>query len=193
MRHAVLVALALSAACSFTAPDKSNGGVVADAPVIDSPDPVMPDAMIDAAIDASPDAPPDAPPVWTTIDTLTVSCRGTTLMSSVVLQQNVMYKLRATGECIANDQNGSKADADYVGYNINQNVPLDTVSNVDSGIAIDDTTPGPSKQPKWGTFTATHAYEVMWPGAGAVVTVRFHSSDYTNNSGSLTLQIQALQ
>jgi hypothetical protein len=194
MRLAVLVAFVLPA-CGFSAPQgkPGNGGVTADAPAIDSPVAPMPDAAIDAAIDAAPDAPPDAPPVWTTIDTLTVSCRGMTLTSNVVLQQGTTYKLRASGECIANDQNGSKADAEYVGYNINQNVPLDSVSNVDNGIAVNDTTTGTTKDPRWGMFASNHQYEVMWPGTGAAITVKYHSADYSNNSGSLTLQIQSLQ
>lgn len=189
MRHAVLVAIAI-AGCGFQA--KSGGS--SDGPP-DSPSTVVDaagiDAMIDGALDAPTDAPPDAPPVWTTVDTITVPCIGTTVMSTFVLQNAVMYKLLASGECIANTTNGSKADAEYVGYNINQT--LDVVSGVDAGIAVNDTTPGSTKNPRWGNLSPQHMYEVMWPGVGAVITIRLHASDYSNNSGSLTLQIQALQ
>ena len=192
MRHVVLVALVALPACGFTAKPGSGGGTadgdpdapstVADAPV---------DMPVDAPIDAMIDAPPDAPPVWTTIDTLTVSCVGTMVTSAVVLQANTMYKLLATGECNTNTQNNSRGDAEYFGYNLGQT--YDTYNGIDSGIAVNDPSPGASKLPQWGMYSGAHTYEVMWPGVGAAITLRFHSSDYSNNAGSLMVRVQALQ
>jgi len=191
MRPAVLVAFAL-AGCGFTAKPGSGGGTSDGAP--DAPGTVADGSLggtPDAPIDAMIDAPPDAPPVWTTIDTLTVSCVGMTVTSSVVLRTGTMYKLLASGECNTNTQNNSRGDAEYFGYNIGPT--YDTYNNIDSGIAVDDPTPGASKQPQWGAYSAAHTYEVMWPGAGSAIALKFHSSDYSNNAGSLTLRIQALQ
>jgi len=193
MRQAVLVAFAL-AGCGFTAKPGAGGGTADGAP--DAPSTTADAPMIDAAVDAPVDAPmidapPDAPPVWTTVETLMVPCGGTVLTSTFVLQLNTMYRLRATGECTVNQGNGSRADAEYFGYNVGQT--YDTYNGVDSGIAVDDTTPGSTKNPRWGTFSAQHSYEVMWPGTGAAIQARYHDSAYNNNSGSLTLQIQALQ
>ena len=191
MRQVVLVAIAISG-CGFTAkpgtgasdgaPDAPN--TIGDAPATDAP-------ATDAAIDAMIDAPPDAPPVWTTVDTLTVSCLGMTVNSTFVLQTGVMYKLLASGECTTNTQNNSHGDAEYFGYNIG--TTYDTYAGIDSGIAVDDATPGATKQPQWGVFSAQHTYEVMWPGAGATIALKFHSSDYSNNAGSLMVRIQRLQ
>lgn len=147
--------------------------------------------MADAPIDAMVDAPLDAPPVWTTVDTLTVSCLGMSVNSTFVLQTGVMYKLLASGECTTNTQNNSHGDAEYFGYNIG--TTYDTYAGVDSGIAVNDPTPGMAKEPRWGSFSAQHTYEVMWPGTGATIAVKFHSSDYSNNAGSLMFRIQALQ
>ena len=194
MRQAVLVAFML-AGCGFTAKPGAGGGAsdgTPDAPstVPDAPATIA-DAAIDAPVDAMIDAPPDAPPVWTTVDTLMVGCGGTTVASTFVLQTGTMYRLRALGECTVNQGNGSRADAEYFGYNVGPS--YDAYNGVDSGIAVDDTTPGATKNPRWGAYSAQHTYETMWPGAGAVIQARYHDSAYNNNSGSLTLQIQALQ
>ncbi len=184
MRPAALVAIGL-AGCGFTA-TRANTGDKVDAPATGDAPGESP-ANNDAAIDA----PPDAPPVWTVVDTLQVPCTNTSVTSTFVLQTGVMYKLHAAGECTTNNQNNSKGDAEYFGYNIGQT--FDTFANVDSGIAVNDATVGPAKEPRWGAYSGAHEYEVMWTGSGATIVVRFHSSDYSNNAGALTLQILALQ
>jgi hypothetical protein len=153
------------------------------------------DARIDAAvIDAAPpiDAGPDAMQTWVQIETITIPCNGTNVMSTNLLASGVTYRLRASGTCIANDNNNSGADAEYVGYNF-LNGPFDTSSNVDCGIAVNDTTPGQDKLPDWGAYTSSHNYQTMWMGLGARITVMFHDPDFDNNEGSLTLAIDAFQ
>jgi hypothetical protein len=193
MRPAVLVAIALSG-CGFQANPAPGGGATSDGQT-DTPPPIPDapaiDAMIDAPIDAAIDAPPDAPPVWTTVDTLMVSCLGMTVSSTFVLQTGVMYKLLASGECYTNTENNSRGDAEYFGYNVGPT--YNTYAGIDSGIAVNDPTPGSSKQPQWGQFSTQHAYEVMWTGSGGTIALKFHSSDYSNNAGSLMVRIQALQ
>lgn len=144
------------------------------------------------AVDASAiDAPPDAPPTLTLVETLTISCRGASVTSVTNLQAGEVYRLRTSGECIANTANGSKADAEYLGYNVG--TTYDSFGGVDAGIAVDDNTSGATKQPRWGAFTNMHVYEVPWTGAGATIAVNYHGDNLTNNSGSLTFQIFAFQ
>ena len=66
-------------------------------------------------------------------------------------------------------------------------------SNIDAGLAIDDTTPGMTKLPAWGTYTTSHSYQVEWTGTGAAITAMFHEPNFSNNNGGLTLEILALQ
>ncbi len=187
MRTAFVVTIAL-AGCGFTATKATSGDKLDAATADASSEPPPP---IDAAVDAATDAPLDAPPVWTVVDTLQVPCTLGSVTSTFVLQMGVAYKLHATGECVTNTANNSRGDAEYLGYNIGPT--LDSVSNVDSGIAVNDPTPGSTKDPRWGAFTTTHAYEVMWTGTGATIVAKFHSADYSNNAGSLALQILSLQ
>lgn len=183
MRHVALVAIAL-AGCGFTAGKPMSGDKVDAA--------VSADASGEPATDAPPmiDAAPDAPPAWTVVDTLMVPCSTAGATSTFVLMAGVMYKLRASGECVTNTANGSRGDAEYFGYNIGTS--YDVFQDIDDGLAINDSTPGPTKNPRWGTESTTHDYEQMWTGAGAVIVATYHDTNYSNNSGSLKLQILAL-
>lgn len=153
------------------------------------------DARVDApVIDAAPpiDAAPDAMPTWVQLETLTIPCDGSEVMSMNMLANSTTYRLRASGTCTVNDNNNSRGDAEYVGYNVGGG-PFDAASNVDCGMAVNDTTPGPTKLPRWGNYTSSHNYETMWMGLGARITVKFHDAEYDNNEGSLTLAIDAFQ
>jgi hypothetical protein len=182
-----VLSLVLFCGCGFhagasvdAAPSTGDGhpsdGLVGDGPVVDAP-----------AIDA----PADAPPTLTIIETLTISCLGATVTSATTLQAGEIYHLRASGECIANTANNSKADAEYLGYNVGPT--YDSFGGVDDGIAVNDNTSGATKQPRWGAFTSTHLYEVPWTGAAATIAVNYHGDNLTNNAGSLTFQILAFQ
>ncbi len=184
MRCLVLV---VAAGCGFSASDGS-GGVTIDSP---------PGTMIDAApaIDAPPDARPDAaidapPPTWMVVETLTVPCLPAARTSTTVLTTTGMYRLRARGTCTSNSANNSEGDAEYT---FNAVSLSDAANGVDSGIAVDDSTPGSLKQPRWGAFTSTHQYEVPWIGTGATITALFHDSNPSNNAGSLSLDILVFQ
>lgn len=186
--------LAVLGACGFQiAPGSQVTGD--DGPRIDAsvdPDaaiPPPPDAPIDAVIDAAIDAPP---PTWVLVETLSVPCGGTVITSSTVLQSTGTYRLRASGTCVANTANGSRMDAEYVGYNV-VSPPADVAQGVDIGLAVDDPTPGSIKQPRWGGYTSSHVYERPWSGTGATITARMHDAEYDNNSGSVSLEIYALQ
>lgn len=140
-----------------------------------------------------PDAPPpmDAgPPGWHVIETISVPCNGTVVTSQTVLQNNVPYRVRASGQCKVDEFLGNPilADAEYQGTI----VPRDRDNNIDTGIAINDTTLGFNKFPHWGNYTSTHTYQISGPGQGATITLRYHdnaNNAYGNNTGALTIEI----
>lgn len=133
----------------------------------------------------------DTPPVWTDIESINVPCKGTVMTSTTVLATATTYRLRSSDTCVVNVYINSRADAEWHYWNIGS--ALDGTAGVDNGLAINDTMPGPMKQPRWGAYSPTHSYTVDWLGTGATVTARYHDSDYTNNDGALVLTIQALQ
>lgn len=190
MRRSLLLPLALVPAvgCGFEVPAAGGDLAPTDAPPRDARAP-------DAGRDAAPDAavvPPDAPPSWTVIETLSVPCTGQVVFSTQLLRAGVTYRLRASGECIANPDSGSRADAEYLGYNL-ASTPINDAEGVDNGLAIDDVTPGPSRLPDWGPFSATHTYEVPWIGTGLSLSAMFHEQNVFNNSGALALEILELK
>ncbi len=187
-----LFVLIFAGACGFELP-VPGGSIGIDAPgdgptrIDDGPTDAPPDVAVDAMIDA----PPDAPPVWTDVETQTIACSGASITSTTVLAAGVTYRLRASGVCTVNDGTGSLGDPEWHYFNIG--TPRDTEASVDNGIAINDASPGASKLPDWGAYSAGHSYTVDWVGAGAAITARDHDSNYTNNDGSLSLVIQAFQ
>jgi len=152
------------------------------------PDIVIPpfDAPVftDAAVDAG-------TPGWMVIETISVPCNGQVKVSQV-LASGVTYRVRASGQCNVDQFLGIDvlADAEYQGTLI----PRDKDNNIDTGIAINDTTLGSTKFPHWGNYTSTHSYEISGPGQGAPITLRYHdkaNNAYGNNSGALTIEILA--
>jgi len=139
------------------------------------------------ADDAGPgDASPDAP--YHTLETLMVPALGTVVSSTTVLQVGVTYRLRASGT--ADVGGGILGDAEY--WDWTAGTPLDLATNmmVDAGIGIDDPTPALTKTPaSWGAYTATHIYEVAWPGTGTNLTANYHDDFPSNNNGNFTLEI----
>lgn len=189
VKSAAVIAL-LASGCTFSIQLEPADGPPA-------PDDARADAAVDAAIDAPPldailpiDASPDAMPDWVQIDMISVPCIGTEIMSSASLAAGTMYRLRATGTCIANDGDDVRGDAEYIYNNFGT---VDSSGGVDMGIAVNDTTPGTEKLPRWGSYTNTHVYSAMWVGLGATVVVKYHDPNYNNNSGELTLFIDAFQ
>lgn len=176
------IALALLSACGFAPTVASSNG--SDSPV-DAQAPMV-------VIDVRPiDAPPVVPKTWQVIDTITVPCLNQSVTSTAVLASTGTYHVRASGECIANTQNNSKADAEYLGYNVGPT--YDVYSNVDNGLAVNDLALGATKNPRWGAYTSTHMYEQPWTGADATIGISFHSNDESNNSGSLKVEILSYQ
>lgn len=161
---------ALVAACRFapgTAPPDDPGDARGDGP------PVTADGATE--------------PSWAVIDTLTVPATGVMVTSAVTLERGVGYRLRASGTWIIQSVPGTQADAEWWDFNN----PMDGVTGIDVGLAIDDTTVNATRTPKWGAYTPTHVYEVDWPGGGRPIVAMIHDGNYANNAGSLTLEILA--
>lgn len=185
---AALIAL-FATGCTFSVNlDMGNSGGPIDArdgePVADGP-------RVDATPTLPIDAPPDGPLAWTEIESFAVPCTGATITSTSTLAVNTTYRLRASGSCVTNTFTTSRADAEFVGYNIT--TPLDSVGGNDIGLAINDTTLGMTKAPDWGAYQSSHDYTATWMGLGARITAMFQEPDYLDNAGQLTLAIDAFQ
>ncbi len=190
MRMRPVLAVLVLGACGFEIAQSGPGGAN-DARVDASIDGRV-DAASDARPDARPDAPPDAPPAWVALESLMVPCSGTPVTSTTVLQTTGTYRLRATGTCVANSANGSQADAEYLGWNVGPT--YDSYNSVDNGLAVNDLdAQAAAKNPRWGGYTNTHEYVQPWTGTGAVIMVSFHETNLGNNTGSLSVTIEALQ
>ena len=144
---------------------------VIDARVIDAMVPI--DARIDAA----------GP---TLVETLVIPGIGTVVTSQQTLQLGVQYTLRVSGEIVI-AANGAHGDAEYWDYDVG-GIPQD-LAGVDVGLGINDVPVDTSKSPSWGTYTATHVYQVMFTGLGSTITANYHDGNPANNSGNVVLQI----
>ncbi len=172
----------------------ADAAVTDAAPGIDGPvdASLPPDAPVPDGPLPPPDGPlPDAPPViYTVVDTITVECDGTEVTSSVTLSAVVTYRLRMSGSCTIGGGGSVQADAEYFNFASPQDATTG-MGAFDVGVGIDDTVVDLVKPPDWGAYTATHIYEVEFPGTGATITAKFYDGNYANNSGSLTLEVLA--
>jgi hypothetical protein len=157
--------------------------------VIPPLDGLVPDIIIPLPDAATPDA---SVPGWMVIETISVPCSGQVVASQTMLATGVTYRVRASGQCKVGSFLGADilADAEYQGTLL----PRDKDNNIDTGIAINDTTLGSNKFPHWGNYTSTHRYEISGPGQGAPITLRYHdnaTNAYGDNTGALTIEILA--
>jgi hypothetical protein len=156
------------------------------------PDAAPPDASPPDASppDASPPdaALPDAGPVL--LETLTIPCDGTTVVSSTVLTNGVTFTLRASGTCtVANNVPGPDVLGDAEFFDTDFSNPQDSFAGTDLGIAIDDDVLDDPKSPKWGSFDISHIYSIDFIGSGSTISLNFHDPNFSNNSGDLTVEI----
>jgi hypothetical protein len=135
--------------------------------------------------------PPDATNT-SPLETLTIPCTGQVVVSQLTYSSAQNYRVRASGLCKVDEFLGNDifVDAEYVLATF----PRNREGAVDVGLGLYDTTLGFDKAPDWGSYNASHVYEITGPGFDVPVTVRFHdkaNNAYGNNSGSLTLEIFA--
>jgi hypothetical protein len=124
---------------------------------------------------------------WVVVEELSIPVSSAAVTSVVELQAGVPYRLRASGTYSA--ALDTPGDAEYFGFSTG--TPTDTLSGVDVGLAVNDTTVDGLRMPRWGAYNDTHVYEVDWVGAAGAITVQLHDATYGNNTGSLTLAILA--
>jgi hypothetical protein len=181
VRRAALVCLPL-AGCTqlFGLDDPARMGPRDAAPSLDDAH----DAAI-APIDAMVDVPGDAGP----LATLTIPTTGAAVVSPFPLTAAVNYRIRAFGTFVINPAMGWDCDAEFYGFPSNT---MDVAGSVDVGIAIDDVDVDSTRTPRWGTYAASHVYEVTIEGKGSTISINFHDLDYSNNSGTLTVEIWQL-
>ncbi len=193
-------------ACTFDASTQTgseDAPSAADAdPLAPDADPSLPDAQVITA-DASPPGSPDAsppgspdasPPLsYQVIDTLIVPVDSSAVVSTVVLDSGETYRLRVSGTFIISTNSNLVGDAEYFDFS---NIPSslrDTVTGVDNGVAVDDSSVDSNRSPRWGSFSSDHVYEVDFLGKGQTISVNLHDGNFSNNTGTLTLEILRLQ
>jgi hypothetical protein len=118
------------------------------------------------------------------LDVLEISSQGTRVESNIALQNGVNYEIVVSGvyytggtPIINNAHDAMYATQDNWA----------THSNGQSGLYIDRWNVG-SKQ--WGAYNSEHIYRYTIVGNGTKVSFRIHdTSSYSDNSGSLTVQI----
>ena len=124
---------------------------------------------------------------WTVVEVLSVPASGAVAVSDLVLEAGVGYRLRASGTCMVTFN--MVADAEYFGFNMG--LPMDVAVNIDLGLAVNDMDIDIVRTPRWGTYNPEHKYEIAWPGVGGPIVAQLHDGRYSDNSGSLTLEILA--
>ena len=197
LRLSSAVLLLTLAACSF-GPEDVGGEM--QAPIDGRDDASLLDGAI-ARADGAPgeDAEPtaiDAPaqtidgvPPGTVLAMLTIPVDGTIVTTSRTFAAGEPLRLRASGTFVIQSGAGTLADAEYWNWNIA--APEDLASPVDMGIAVDDLTPDYTKTPHFGAYSDSHVYEAPWTGTGGTLSARLFDGNYSNNTGSLTLEVLA--
>jgi hypothetical protein len=129
------------------------------------------------------------------VETLNVPTDGSTVTSTLSLENGTAYKLRASGTFHVGVRGDSTGDAEYADFS---NVPGsvvdscgDSSSVVDLGLGVNDAVNDSSKSPRWGPFANDHVYTVDFTGLGAPVGFTFHDCDYSDNTGTLTVEVLA--
>jgi len=150
--------------------------------------------MLGLAATASATKPPHG---FTLQETLTVPVDGSTITSATTLQAGKSYLLRVTGTFTIAPSPCPLADAEFARFEANNTcvlpgTPQDFVGPYDVGVGINSAIANDNKGITWSTtFNPTHQYTVGFVGLGAPISVNYHDTLYTDNSGSLTLEIFA--
>ena len=139
--------------------------------------------------DAASVQPDGQPPVPVLLETLTVPATGEVVTSTVVLVSGASYQLVATGEVTVRD--GYGGDADYW-YDVVFGVGGDSSGGVDIGLAVNDTVIDGDRSPDWGEYTESHSYQSTMGGTGSTLTAQYHDPNFSNNGGSMSLEIWGL-
>ena len=127
-----------------------------------------------------------ASPTWVLVDTLTVPATGGSVTSAVTLGAGGSYLFEALGTVSAGAS--ITTDAEYASGPTSF-VWQDLVEGYESygeglmELRVD------GNFVEWGPFNANHVYTLPWTGAGNPVAFDIYDIFYSNNSGSLTVNI----
>ncbi len=187
-------------ACSFDPSTVAQGQGADGRPAVTDADPSIPDA--DPTVPDSDPSQPDAsvadadamPPLsYQVVESFQVPVNGSAVASTTVLNSGEIYRLRVSGTFIISTGSNLDGDAEYYDFGNLPSSVKDTVPGVDNGIGIDDSIVDSNKTPKWGPFSANHSYMIDFSGKGQTISANLHDGNYSNNAGSLTLEILRLQ
>jgi hypothetical protein len=125
--------------------------------------------------------------------TITVPVDGSTVQSKP-LNEGVTYRITVSGTF---SDGIFLADAEYTDAATSY-LPMSSCAPsgpplTDVGVGINDTVNDDNKFPSWGPHNLAHVYTYDYVGEGELVTFNYHDCDYSDNSGSLTIQISVLK
>jgi len=117
------------------------------------------------------------------LDVLEIPSRGTSVTSTIALQDGVSYEIVVSGSYYT----GGTPIINYAHdamYATQDN--WITHTNDQNGLYIDKWSEG-SKQ--WGVYNSEHIYRYTIVGNGSKISFKIHDTSHSDNSGSLTVQI----
>lgn len=129
-------------------------------------------------------------PGHTLVETVIVPVTGASVLSTTVLATGVTYKLRASGT-FAIGGICSPADSEYACFDNPPVIDKCINEGTDIGIGVNDTVLDAEKSPFWGEFAADHIYTINFVGLEAPINLDYHDCAFSDNSGSLTVEIFA--
>lgn len=116
-----------------------------------------------------------------TIGSVSVPATGTTV-STPILVAGQRYRLRASGFWSSNATHGQDAFADFAFAT--PATPVTTFQGVRLGLEVDGGSPD-----LWGSYSTGHVYEREIVGQGRAVTLRCSDVVFTDNSGTVLVDI----
>jgi len=132
-------------------------------------------------------------PGYTLQETINVPVNGNLVSSTTVLDSGVTYKIQASGTFNVGGLGDGLGDAEYANFSNPPSSLQDncggTPDGVDLGIGINDTVNDNAKFPFWGGFESSHVYTIDFVGQGSSINLNYHDCAYTDNSGSLTVEV----
>lgn len=133
------------------------------------------------------------PPGYVLQETVIVPVTGSVVSSVTALAPGARYKIRTSGTFTVGGPGDGQGDAEYANFTSPpaslQDVCGAGTLGEDLGIGVNDTAIDTSKLPHWGAYSSSHEYTVDAPGTGAPIALNYHDCNYTDNSGSLTVEI----
>lgn len=121
------------------------------------------------------------------VETLTVPSTAEIAVGTTSLVDGQLYEFKAIGTYIFDNPNNHWADAEWLftGTDIikGDNWPPHPAN------VLDLTINGCANNTDWGDYQDTHIYTLPWTGDGTQVTFTICDTEYSDNSGSLTVEI----